>query len=238
MTVLTTPTTASVTAIGTQGSALLSAHEAIVKGVLEAEAAVTLMAGPRSGTFAAVFRLAATPPMAHALRENGTRIIAAPDATRAITLAAQAAQIGSTVEGIRGALALVPNDRLDGATHIPLSQLPQRMAELDKKTPWLVMCAGGYRSVIGASVLQRAGFPKVASAVGGIDAARKAGVALVGERTLNTWRCSPKETLAVSFLMSTRVRFKPSETNAGNVTSSDGDVPSTSTATRNSSGVS
>ena len=46
---------------------------------------------------------------------------------------------------------------------------------------WLVVCAGGYRSVIGASVLQRAGFRRVASGSGGLDAARSAGVALVGE---------------------------------------------------------
>jgi len=105
-----------VTAIGTQGSALLSAHEAILKGVLEAETPVALITGPRSGAFAMVFRLAATPAMAQALRENGTRIIAAPDATRAITLVGQAAQSGLTGDGARGALALIPNDRLDGAT--------------------------------------------------------------------------------------------------------------------------
>ncbi len=67
------------------------------------------------------------------------------------------------------------------AVHVPLSQLPQRVGELDRDTGWLVVCAGGYRSVIGASVLQRAGFTRVASGLGGMDAARRAGAPLVGE---------------------------------------------------------
>jgi len=71
--------------------------------------------------------------------------------------------------------------RFPGATHVPLAQLGARAAELDRSAPWLVMCAGGYRSLIAASVLERAGFTKVASAVGGLDAARRAGATLVGE---------------------------------------------------------
>ena len=69
----------------------------------------------------------------------------------------------------------------DSATHIPLSQLAGRVGELDPNAAWLVTCAGGYRSLIGASVLQRAGLQRVASAMGGIDAARKAGAVMVGE---------------------------------------------------------
>ncbi|MEO5617361.1 MAG: rhodanese-like domain-containing protein [Candidatus Eisenbacteria bacterium] len=67
------------------------------------------------------------------------------------------------------------------AVHIPLSQLSERAGELDRDTPWLVTCAGGYRSAIGASLLLRAGFMRVASATGGMDTARRAGAALVGE---------------------------------------------------------
>ncbi len=71
--------------------------------------------------------------------------------------------------------------RFEGAVHVPLSQLPARLAELDRDAPWLVTCAGGYRGVIGASVLQRAGFRNVAAASGGVDGARRAGAPLVGE---------------------------------------------------------
>jgi hydroxyacylglutathione hydrolase len=39
-----------------------------------------------------------------------------------------------------------------------------------------VVCASGYRSSIASSVLQRAGFTRVANGVGGMDAYRKAGL--------------------------------------------------------------
>ena len=71
--------------------------------------------------------------------------------------------------------------RFEKAVHVPLSDLPQRVGELDRGAAWLLVCAGGYRSVIGASVLQRAGFRKVASGAGGMDAALRAGIPLVGE---------------------------------------------------------
>lgn len=65
---------------------------------------------------------------------------------------------------------------LEGATHIPLAELPERVAELDQGAEWLVVCAGGYRSCIAVSLLQRAGFSAVANGVGGMDAWRKAGL--------------------------------------------------------------
>jgi hydroxyacylglutathione hydrolase len=65
------------------------------------------------------------------------------------------------------------SDHVDGATHIPLSQLPARLAELDRTEPWAVVCAGGYRSGIAASLLQRAGFTRLVNTVGGMDAYRK-----------------------------------------------------------------
>ncbi len=69
---------------------------------------------------------------------------------------------------------------LEGATHIPLSQLPGRVHELEPGADWLVVCASGYRSNIAASVLERAGFRRVASAVGGMDAYRSAGLPVAG----------------------------------------------------------
>ncbi len=65
---------------------------------------------------------------------------------------------------------------LPGAVHIPLAQLPERLNELDPESGWTVVCAGGYRSSIGASLLQRAGFSHVANGMGGMDAWRKAGL--------------------------------------------------------------
>jgi glyoxylase-like metal-dependent hydrolase (beta-lactamase superfamily II)/rhodanese-related sulfurtransferase len=58
---------------------------------------------------------------------------------------------------------------LPGATHIPLAELPERLTELDRDREWVVVCGGGYRSSIGASVLERAGLPHVSGGVGGMD---------------------------------------------------------------------
>jgi rhodanese-related sulfurtransferase len=64
---------------------------------------------------------------------------------------------------------------LEGATHIPLSQLPVRLTELDRTVEWVTVCAGGYRSSIAASVLERAGFARVVDGAGGMDALARAG---------------------------------------------------------------
>ena len=69
---------------------------------------------------------------------------------------------------------------LEGAVHIPLSELPARSKELDPNREWLVICASGYRSAMGASVLERAGFTRVANAAGGMDALRRAGIVIAG----------------------------------------------------------
>ena len=64
---------------------------------------------------------------------------------------------------------------LEGASHIPLAQLPDRLGELDRTAEWVVVCAGGYRSGIAASLLQRAGIPRILNGTGGMDAWRSAG---------------------------------------------------------------
>ena len=68
---------------------------------------------------------------------------------------------------------------LAGSTHIPLSDLPRRAAELDASAEWLVVCASGYRSSIAVSVLERAGMSRVVDAGGGLDVLKRAGHALV-----------------------------------------------------------
>lgn len=61
-----------------------------------------------------------------------------------------------------------------GAVHVPLAELPARAAELDPAAPWAVVCASGYRSAIGTSVLLRAGLRDVVNATGGMAAWRAA----------------------------------------------------------------
>lgn len=59
---------------------------------------------------------------------------------------------------------------IDGATVIPVGQLPDRLDELDATAPTVVFCAGGYRSSVGASVLRQAGFADVSDIMGGYGA--------------------------------------------------------------------
>ena len=60
--------------------------------------------------------------------------------------------------------------RIPGSVGIPLSHLRERLSELPPDRPLLVYCAGGYRSSIAASLLQRHGFKQVGEIAGGIAA--------------------------------------------------------------------
>jgi len=51
--------------------------------------------------------------------------------------------------------------RIAGATHVPLPDLPQRLAELDKEQPVAVYCRGGNRSSMAAEALNEAGYDAV-----------------------------------------------------------------------------
>jgi hydroxyacylglutathione hydrolase len=60
--------------------------------------------------------------------------------------------------------------RIEGSVSIPLNHLGERLAELPADRPLIVYCAGGYRSSIAASILQRSGFTQVSEIAGGITA--------------------------------------------------------------------
>jgi hydroxyacylglutathione hydrolase len=60
--------------------------------------------------------------------------------------------------------------RIAGSVGIPLTHLRERLSELPVDRPLLVYCAGGYRSSIAASLLQRHGFKQVSEIAGGIAA--------------------------------------------------------------------
>jgi hydroxyacylglutathione hydrolase len=59
---------------------------------------------------------------------------------------------------------------IDGSTHIPLPELPRRLAEIPADRPVVVHCAGGYRSSVAASVLRATGHPDVSDLLGGFAA--------------------------------------------------------------------
>jgi hydroxyacylglutathione hydrolase len=71
--------------------------------------------------------------------------------------------------------------RIEGSVHIPLNHLPDRLAEIPADRPVLLHCAGGYRSSIAASLLQRHGFTQVSQLAGGIAAWEIAGLPVITE---------------------------------------------------------
>ena len=60
--------------------------------------------------------------------------------------------------------------RIEGATHIPLNELPGRLGELDPAQPVAALCHHGVRSEMAGRLLERNGFTQVTHLSGGIDA--------------------------------------------------------------------
>ena len=60
--------------------------------------------------------------------------------------------------------------RIDGATHVPLGELAARLGELDGHREIVTYCHRGVRSLRAAEILRAAGFTRVRSLRGGIDA--------------------------------------------------------------------
>ena len=59
---------------------------------------------------------------------------------------------------------------LPDAVHIPMLEIPQRLAEIDRQRPIVVMCHAGLRSRQVAGFLLANGFEQVLNLAGGIDA--------------------------------------------------------------------
>jgi rhodanese-related sulfurtransferase len=66
--------------------------------------------------------------------------------------------------------------RYAGTQNLPLDFLPQRLAELQPGRTYYLHCAGGYRSVIAASLLKAAGYAQVVDVAGGFKALKAAGL--------------------------------------------------------------
>ncbi|HSG73323.1 MAG TPA: MBL fold metallo-hydrolase, partial [Planctomycetaceae bacterium] len=59
---------------------------------------------------------------------------------------------------------------IEGSLNIPLNHLTERLEEIPRNRTLVVHCAGGYRSAISASLLQKYGFENVMDLVGGYKA--------------------------------------------------------------------
>lgn len=74
---------------------------------------------------------------------------------------------------------------LEGATWWPLDNFRVSPPEIDHEVPLAVHCKGGYRSMIAASLLQRAGFRNVINLIGGFDAWQQAKLPFVTAVTVS-----------------------------------------------------
>ena len=60
--------------------------------------------------------------------------------------------------------------KVAGAQEVPLPRILDRLGDLDPTAPTVVYCAGGYRSMIAASVMRASGFRDVSDLIGGYGA--------------------------------------------------------------------
>lgn len=62
------------------------------------------------------------------------------------------------------------------AVNIPLNQINNHLAEFPKNQPFILHCAGGYRSMIAASILKQRGWDNFVDVIGGFKEISEAGV--------------------------------------------------------------
>ena len=65
------------------------------------------------------------------------------------------------------------SSHLENAQHFALDFINDQMSAIDKTKTYHIHCAGGYRSVIAASILKARGFDKLVDIAGGFGAIKK-----------------------------------------------------------------
>lgn len=68
------------------------------------------------------------------------------------------------------------SEHLEGAENFPLDFINNNMAQLDRNKRYYIHCAGGYRSVIMASILKSRGYDKLVNIQGGYKALSQTGL--------------------------------------------------------------
>ncbi len=64
------------------------------------------------------------------------------------------------------------------SVNIPLNELNKHLSEIPKDKHFLILCAGGYRSMIAASILQQRGWTNFEDIIGGFAELKKSGVTI------------------------------------------------------------
>jgi rhodanese-related sulfurtransferase len=102
---------------------------------------------------------------------------AVPEARLRVTTRVDPADFSAALQDPGGPLVLdvrQPGERgteaLEGTLNIPLGDLSERLEELPRDRPLAMHCLSGYRSMVAASLLERAGFGDLADLRGGLEA--------------------------------------------------------------------
>lgn len=67
-------------------------------------------------------------------------------------------------------------EHLEKAIHIPLDYINEHLAEFPKDKPFVIHCAGGYRSMIAASILKSRGWDNLVDVIGGFKSISATGL--------------------------------------------------------------
>ncbi|MBM3452120.1 MAG: MBL fold metallo-hydrolase [Bacteroidetes bacterium] len=67
-------------------------------------------------------------------------------------------------------------EHIEGVPNVPLDFINKQMNEFPKNDPFILHCAGGYRSIIAASILKSRGYDKVKDVIGGFSAIAKTNI--------------------------------------------------------------
>jgi glyoxylase-like metal-dependent hydrolase (beta-lactamase superfamily II)/rhodanese-related sulfurtransferase len=78
----------------------------------------------------------------------------------------------------------VESGMLENAQHICLSDLQKKLHSLDKSRHYTIHCAGGYRSMMAASIMKSKGFSHVTNVLGGMGKIKETGIKLVQPATV------------------------------------------------------
>lgn len=124
----------------------------------------TVLGALMAGSATAFLAACATPATPAA---NGANAPAALPAEISIEEAARLREAGAFVLDVREPYEYA-EEHIDGATLIPLGELPARLSEVPRDKQVVVVCRSGNRSQSGRDVLRNAGFSSVASMTGGL----------------------------------------------------------------------
>ncbi len=68
------------------------------------------------------------------------------------------------------------SEHVEGAINVPLNRISEQLAAFPKDTPFILHCAGGYRSMIAASILKARGWENFVDVESGFSGIKKTGV--------------------------------------------------------------